>query len=98
MLRASFKSSIAITAVQSRINVQPKFARPLSVPGIRFNSSLTQEQRRANNKVKKEMQKDWSAPILTYESVKQKSQQPSEVCVVLAISQLAPRIRFRMRI
>ncbi|KAI0252596.1 Rhodanese-like protein [Lactifluus subvellereus] len=75
MLRALFKSSIA-TAVQSRASVQ--VARPLAVLGTRFNSSLTPDQQKAYNKAKKELQKDWATPILTYETVKQKSQQPSE--------------------
>jgi thiosulfate:glutathione sulfurtransferase len=83
MLRAPFKSSISIIAVQSRAKLQ--LSRPVLVLGIRFNSLLTPEQRKANNKVKKELQKDWVAPILTYETVKQKSQQPSEVGFLLSL-------------
>jgi hypothetical protein len=69
--------SIALSAARSLPSKQ--IPRPLLVPGFRFNSSLTPEERKAHNKTKKELQKDWAAPILTYEQVKQKSQQPSEV-------------------
>ena len=66
--------SIALSAARS-LPRKP----PLLVPGFRFNSTLTPEERKAHNKAKKELQKDWAAPILTYEQVRQKSQQPSEV-------------------
>ncbi|KAI0296592.1 Rhodanese-like protein [Russula brevipes] len=76
MLRAGFRSSLAIISIRSRTGIP--IARPLVVPGIRHNSSQSPEQKKAYNKAKEELQKDWIAPILTYEEVKQKSQQPSE--------------------
>jgi len=80
MLRTAFKSSIAIT---SRSSV--RIARPRVILGTRFNSSRTPEQQKAWIKAKEELQKDWIAPILSYEEVKQKSQQPSEVRAALAV-------------
>jgi len=68
--------SIALSAARSLPRKQ--IPCPLLVHGFRFNSSLTPEERKAHNKAKKELQKDWATPILTYEQVKQKSQQPSE--------------------
>ncbi|KAI0252600.1 Rhodanese-like domain-containing protein [Lactifluus subvellereus] len=65
-----------MTAVQYRVSVQ--VARPLAVLGTRFNSSLTLEQQNAYNKTKKDLNNDQGTPILTYETVKKKSQQPSE--------------------
>jgi len=73
MLRAAFKPSIAITSRSSL-----RIARPRLILGTRFNSSRTPEQQKAWIKAKEELQKDWVAPILSYEEVKQKSQQPSE--------------------
>lgn len=69
--------SIVLSAARSRPST--RITRPILVPGVRFNSSLSSEERRALNKEKKQLQKDWAAPTLTYEQVKQKSQQPSEV-------------------
>ena len=69
--------SVVLSAARSRPSSQ--IPRTLLVPGFRFNSSQTPEERKAHNKAQKELQKDWAAPILTYEQVKQKSQQPSEV-------------------
>lgn len=69
--------SIIVSAVRSRPSAH--IPRPLLVPGFRFNSSQTPEERKVHNKAKKELQKDWAASILTYEQVKHKSQQPSEV-------------------
>ena len=90
MLRAGF-----ISLSSSRISVRT--ARPLVVLGTRLNSSQTPEQKRALNKAKEELQKDWIAPILTYEEVKHKSQQPSEVRATLPVhsteSQTRPRVR-----
>ncbi|KAF8273770.1 Rhodanese-like domain-containing protein [Lactarius quietus] len=71
MLRA-----IVLSGARSRPSIH--IIRPLLVPGFRFNSSQTPEERRAHNKEKEQLQKDWATPILTYEQVKQKSQQPSE--------------------
>ncbi|KAI0005486.1 Rhodanese-like domain-containing protein [Russula compacta] len=76
MLRATFKSSLVITSIRPGAVV--RVTRPLVVLGIRSNSTRTPEQQKAYNKAKEESQKDWIAPILTYEGVKQKSQQPSE--------------------
>ncbi|KAI9512650.1 Rhodanese-like protein [Russula earlei] len=76
MLRASFKSSFAIISTRSLASV--RISRPLVVLGARHNSSRTPEEKKAYNKAKEELLKDWIAPILTYEQVKQKSQQPSE--------------------
>lgn len=69
--------SIILSAAQSRPSVH--IPHPRSVPGFRFNSSQTPEERKAHNKAKNELQKDWVTSILTYEQVKRKSQQPSEV-------------------
>lgn len=96
MLRARSKFLIAMTKVQYRASVQ--VPRPLAVLGTRFNSSLTPEQRKAYNKAKEELQKDWATPILTYETVKQKSQQPSEVCFIFTVIQSSPKFRSRMSI
>lgn len=93
MLRTAFKSSIAVT---SRSSV--RITRPRVVLGTRFNSSRTPEQQKAWIKAKEELQKDWIAPILSYEEVKQKSQQPSEVrtafVVYLMDSRLYPECVF----
>ncbi|KAN0121575.1 Rhodanese-like protein [Russula decolorans] len=71
MLRARF---IALSSTRHSVRI----ARPVVILGTRLNSSQTPEQKRALNKEKKELQKDWIAPIITYEEVKHKSQQPSE--------------------
>src|ERR1700735_1894311 len=72
--------------------------RPLLVPGFRFNSSQSSEERKAHNKAKNELQKDWVAPILTFEQVKRKSQQPSEVRPFFTpVTQCSSHIPFRMR-
>jgi len=68
------------------------------VLGTRFNSSRTPEQRKASNKAKEELQKDWIARILTYEEVKQKSKQPSEVRIGFVVHLIDSQSRFRMRI
>ncbi|KAH9043730.1 Rhodanese-like domain-containing protein [Lactarius hengduanensis] len=68
--------TIVLSAARSRPSTH--IPRPLLVPGLRFNSSRTSEERKAHNKAKEDLQKDWVAPILTYEQVKRKSQQPSE--------------------
>jgi hypothetical protein len=80
MLRTAFKSSIAVTSRSSVL-----ITRPRVVLGTRFNSSRTPEQQKAWIKAKEELQKDWIAPILSYEEVKQKSQQPSEVRTTFAV-------------
>jgi hypothetical protein len=69
--------SVVLSATRTRSSIH--ITRPLLVPGFRFNSSQSSEERKALNKEKKQLQKDWASPILTYEQVKQKSQQPSEV-------------------
>jgi hypothetical protein len=69
--------STVLSATRSRPSIH--ISRPLLVPGFRFNSSRTPEERKAHNKAKNELQKDWVASILSYEQVKRKSQQPSEV-------------------
>jgi len=79
MLRASFKSSIAIASTVTRSRASVRFARPLVVLGTRFNSSQTPEERNVHIKGREELLKDWVAPIITYENVKKKTQQPSEV-------------------
>ena len=76
MLRAGF---ISLSSTRTSVRI----ARPLVVLGTRLNSSQSPEQKKALNKAKNELQKDWIAPILTYEEVKHKSQQPSEVCTAL---------------
>ncbi|KAI0307588.1 Rhodanese-like protein [Multifurca ochricompacta] len=76
MLRASFNRNMALFAARSRTRIQ--ISSPLLVLGLRFNSSRTPEEKIAYNKIKEELQKDWTAPTLTYEQVKQRSQQPSE--------------------
>jgi hypothetical protein len=96
MLRASFKSAIAVIATRSHPSV--RIARPLVVLGARFNSSRTPEQKRDANKAKKELQKDWSAPILTYEEVKQKSERPSEVSTAFTVHSIDSISPFRVRI
>ena len=96
MLRAAFKTSIAITSTQSRQSA--RIVRPLVVLGTRFNSTRTPEQRKASNNAKEELQKDWIAPILTYEEVKQKSQQPSEVRIGFIVRSIDAQSRSRMRI
>jgi hypothetical protein len=96
MLRAAFKTSIAITSTRSCPSA--RIVRPSVVLGTRFNSSRTPEQRKASNKAKEELQKDWTAPILTYEEVKQKSKQPSEVRIGFAVHLIDSQSRSRMRI
>jgi len=81
MLRTAFKSSIIPITTRSSVRI----ARPRVELGTRFNSSRTPEQQKAWIKAKEELQKDWIAPILTYEEVKQKSQQPSEVRTAFAL-------------
>ena len=87
MLRTAFKSSIAVT---SRSSV--RITHPRVVLGPRFNSSRTPEQQKAWIKAKEELQKDWIAPILSYEEVKQKSQQPSEVRAAFAVYLMDSRL------
>ena len=96
MLRATFKSSLGITSTRSRTVV--RVTRPLVVLGTRPNSTRTPEQQKAYNKAKDELQKDWIAPILTYEGVKQKSQQPSEVRTAFPVHSIDSQSRPRMRI
>jgi len=72
MLRARF---ISLSTTRHSVRI----SRPVVILGTRLNSFQTPEQKRALNKEKKELQKDWIAPILAYEEVKHKSQQPSEV-------------------
>ncbi|SRR6266478_4919718 len=78
MLRATF---ISLSSTRHSV----RFARPVVILGTRLNSSQTPEQKRALNKEKNELQKDWIAPILTYEEVKHRSQQPSEVRTSLPV-------------
>ncbi|KAI9454844.1 Rhodanese-like protein [Lactarius psammicola] len=68
--------SVVLSAARSHPSIH--IPRPFLVPGFRFNSSQTPEERKAHNKAKNQLQKDWAAPILTYEQVKRKSQQPSD--------------------
>src|SRR5260370_38996216 len=91
MLRASF---ISLSSTRHSLRI----ARPVVVFGTRFNSSQTPEQKRALNKERRELQKDWIAPILTYEQVKHKSQQPSEVRTSLPVRTIDSQTRQRMRI
>lgn len=81
MLRIALKSSIIPITSRSSVRI----ARSRVELGTRFNSSLTPEQREAWIKAKEELQKDWIAPILTYEEVKQKAQQPSEVRAAFSV-------------
>jgi hypothetical protein len=96
MLRTTFKASIAV--ISTRSHQSARIFRPLVVSGTRYNSSRTPEQRKASNKAKNELQKDWVAPILTYEEVKQKSKQPSEVRIGFAVHLIDSQSRSRMRI
>lgn len=82
--------SIVLSTVRSRPSIH--IARPILVTGFRFNSSQSAEERKALNKEKKQLQKDWAASILTYEQVKQKSQQPSEVRSCFASSDGIPTL------
>ena len=91
MLRARF-----ISLSSTRYNV--RIARPVLILGTRLNSSQTPEQKRTLNKEKKKLQKDWSAPILTYGEVKHKSQQPSEVRTSLFVHFIDSQTRQRTRI
>ncbi len=88
--------SIILSSARSRASI--RFSRPLLVSSIRYNSSRTPEERKAHNKAKEELLKDWVAPILTYEEVKRKSQQPSEVRSFCSlVTQSSPHF-VRMRI
>ncbi|KAH9996562.1 Rhodanese-like protein [Russula vinacea] len=71
MLRAGF---ISLSSIRTSVRIY----RPLVVLGTRLNSSQTPEEKKAHHKAKDEFRKDWKGPILTYEQVKHKSQQPSE--------------------
>ncbi|KAI0048431.1 endoplasmic reticulum protein [Auriscalpium vulgare] len=80
MIRAAAaRSAIFARAARSNASV-----RPLLAARVRYNSSqptLTPEQakeRKARLAETDALQSDWTAPILSYETVKQKSLQPSE--------------------
>jgi hypothetical protein len=91
MLRSRF---ISLSSTRHSVRI----ARPVVILGTRLNSSQTPEQKRALNKERKELQKDWIAPILTYEEVKHKSQQPSEVRTSLPVYFIVFQTRQRTRI
>ncbi|KAI0067878.1 endoplasmic reticulum protein [Artomyces pyxidatus] len=81
MLRVAIARSVPVVraaVVRSGVSRSPVLSF-----GIRYNSSkpLTPEQhaaRRAILDARDSLQKDWTAPVISYEAVKQKSQQPSE--------------------
>ena len=91
MLRSRF---ISLSSTRHSVRI----ARPVVILGTRLNSSQTPEQKRALNKEKKEFQKDWIAPTLTYEEVKHKSQQPSEVRTSFPVHFIVSQTRQRTRI
>ena len=91
MLRARF---ISLSSARHSVRI----ARPVVILGTRLNSSQTPEQKSALKKEKRELQKDWSAPILTYDEVKHKSQQPSEVRTSLPVYFIDSQTRQRTRI
>ncbi|KAI0271523.1 Rhodanese-like protein [Gloeopeniophorella convolvens] len=81
MLRSTLGRSLVTTAVRYRATSQ--ITRVVIGRGARFNSTQTpparsEEERKLRNKLREELLEDWTAPILSYEEVKQKSQEPSE--------------------
>ena len=91
MLRAGF---ISLSSTRTSVRI----ARPLVVLGTRLNSSQTPEEKRAHHKAKDKFRKDWKGLILTYEQVKHKSQQPSEVRTALPVHSIGSQTLQRMRI
>jgi hypothetical protein len=91
MLRARL---ISLSPTRASVRI----ARPVVVLRTRLNSSQTPEEKKAYNKAKKELQQDWSSPILTYEEVKLKSQQPSEVRTALPVHSIGSQTWQRVHI
>lgn len=94
-MRTTATLTRAISLIPARTVPRTRLPRPLPmlINSTRFNSTQSprtpeeEEARQAALHARDELQKDWSIPILSYEVVKQKSLQPSEV-------RLEPILRF----
>lgn len=83
--RMMLRVSLSRALVASRqVNAQrlTRLSTPaphLRVNSLRYNSSSIDAARAEAKKIKEQMQADWTAPKLTYEQVKPRTEQPSPV-------------------
>jgi hypothetical protein len=73
--------SLATVAVRPRVNA----VRAIPVLSVRLNSTVPltpEEKRKEALKRQDDLQKDWAAPIITYEQLKPRTESPSPVSFV----------------
>ena len=78
MLRLAFTRSatVARTATCARATVSPRLVQQL-----RHESTKPSEERKEALESRNNIQRDWAAPVITYEELKPKTLQPSPVCL-----------------
>ena len=79
MFRVALTRVAARAAVRSTISLRA--ARPV-VGYVRFESTKAQDIRRQMLEARDDLQRDWDAPTISYEELKPRTLQPTEVCVM----------------
>jgi hypothetical protein len=77
-LRAAASSRPVLARTPSRPTIQRQFAR---LESSEAPETAEEEKRKEIRRLRAKLEKDWTAPTVTYEEVKAKSESPSLVCL-----------------